>query len=393
MLESMLTYLQTHAPELMNQILTHLGISLLSLLLAALIGIPCGYLAAQSPKSEKWVTGPFQVLRVVPSLAVLVLLIPLAGTGIVPAAIALTVLAVPPILLNTIVGFRDVPAFMVETAAGVGMTEQEALWQVRIPLALPLMLSGVRTALVEVVASATLAAKIGAGGLGEVIFTGLGLNRSDLLVLGGVLVLLTGNSPMEAYAAIVRGAFGSPQKICELFTKLIPILIMAFGVSIAYRAQLWNIGAGGQFIMSSISATAVALYIPIPIPLRMILSFIVAIAAGALWAGIAAWLKNKFNANEVITTLMLTYIADYFLMYLVNGPMQDPASDLTQSALIPDEMRLARLFGTYRLHSGIFLLILELCLKHEKISFERELYPDDGDMQRELTKTAVYRLQ
>lgn len=182
------------------------------------------------------------------------------------------------------------------------------------------------------------------------------------LVLGGVLVLLTGNSPIEAYAAIVRGAFGSPQKICELFTKLIPILIMAFGVSIAYRAQLWNIGAGGQFIMSSISATAVALYIPIPIPLRMILSFIVAIAAGALWAGIAAWLKNKFNANEVITTLMLTYIADYFLMYLVNGPMQDPASDLTQSALIPDEMRLARLFGTYRLHSGIFLLILVIIL-------------------------------
>lgn len=96
MLESMLTYIQTHAPELVNQILTHLGISLLSLLVAALIGIPCGYLAAQSPKSEKWVTGPFQVLRVVPSLAVLVLLIPLVGTGVVPAAIALTLLAVPP---------------------------------------------------------------------------------------------------------------------------------------------------------------------------------------------------------------------------------------------------------------------------------------------------------
>lgn len=182
------------------------------------------------------------------------------------------------------------------------------------------------------------------------------------LLLGGVLVTLTENSPVDAYGAIIRGAFGSPQKICELFVKLIPILILSFGVSIAFRAQLWNIGAGGQFIMSSIAATAIALYVPVPFAIRIPLSFICAIAAGALWAGIAGWLKNKFNANEVITTLMLTYIADYFLMYLVNGPMQDPASDLTQSALIPDEMRLARLFGTYRLHSGIFLLLASIVI-------------------------------
>lgn len=188
MLLTMGEYVQSHAPELLEQVLTHAGISLLSLTIAALIGIPCGYLAAQSPKSERWVSGSFQVLRVIPSLAVLVLLIPLVGTGVVPAAAALTLLAVPPILLSTIVGFRDVPDFMVETAAGIGLTARESLWKVRVPLALPLILSGLRTALVEVVASATLAAKIGAGGLGEVIFTGLGLNRPDLLVLGGMLV-------------------------------------------------------------------------------------------------------------------------------------------------------------------------------------------------------------
>lgn len=182
------------------------------------------------------------------------------------------------------------------------------------------------------------------------------------LLLGGILVVFSENSPTEAYIAIIRGAFGSPQKISELFVKLIPILIMAFGVSIAFRGQLWNIGAGGQFIMSSITATAVALYVPVPFVIRIPLSFICAIAAGALWAGIAGWLKNKFNANEVITTLMLTYIADYFLVYLLNGPMQDPASDLTQSAMVPDEMRLARLFGTYRLHSGIFLLIVAIII-------------------------------
>lgn len=188
MWQDMLEYIQTHGTGLAEQIGTHLGISLLALAAAALIGIPCGYLAARSPKSEKWVSAPFQVLRVIPSLAVLVLLIPLAGTGLLPAAIALTILAVPPVLLNTIVGFREVPAFLTESAEGMGMTPREVFWQVRVPLALPMIFAGLRTALVEVIASATLAAKIGAGGLGEVIFTGLGLNRMDLLLLGGLLV-------------------------------------------------------------------------------------------------------------------------------------------------------------------------------------------------------------
>lgn len=105
-----------------------------------------------------------------------------------PAVTALMILAIPPILLNTIVGFRSVSAAMIEAGEGMGMNHRQVLWKIRIPLALPMILSGVRTALVEIVASATLAAKIGAGGLGEIIFTGLGLNRPELLLLGGFLV-------------------------------------------------------------------------------------------------------------------------------------------------------------------------------------------------------------
>ncbi|MCF0133078.1 MAG: ABC transporter permease [Blautia sp.] len=177
------------------------------------------------------------------------------------------------------------------------------------------------------------------------------------LVLGGILVVLTGNSPLEAYMAIWNGAFGSPLKISELFVKVTPIMIMAFGVSIAYRAQLWNIGASGQFIMGSIASAAVALYVPLPFILRIPASLIAAIAAGALWAGIAGVLKNRFNANEVITTSLLTYIANYFLLYVINGPMQDPESDLSQSALMPEEMHLPTLFKNYRIHIGIFILL------------------------------------
>lgn len=178
------------------------------------------------------------------------------------------------------------------------------------------------------------------------------------LAVGAVLVVLSGNSPAEAYAAMLKGAFGSPQKLCEVLVKLVPILLMGFGISIAFRAQLWNIGSGGQFVMGSIAATAVALYVDVPVALRVPLSFAAAVAAGALWAGLAGWMKVRFNANEVITTLMLTYVANCFLLYLVNGPMQDPSSDLSQSAMVPEAMKLARLIGTYRLHSGIFLLAL-----------------------------------
>lgn len=188
MFQEMFAYLSTHMSEIAEQVGTHLGISLVSLAVAALIGLPCGYLASKFLKWESAVTIPFEILRVVPSLALLILLIPLIGTGVWPAVIALTILAIPPILLNTIAGFRSVPDFMEESAAGIGMTEKEILKEVRIPSAMPLILAGLRSALVEVIASATLAAKIGAGGLGEIIFTGLGLNRTDLLLLGGVLV-------------------------------------------------------------------------------------------------------------------------------------------------------------------------------------------------------------
>ena len=186
MISDITEYITENGSQILSQIGAHTAISLFSLAVAALVGIPLGYLASKSEKTEAIMSAPFEMLRVVPSLALLILLIPVMGTGTGPAVVALTVLAVPPILLNTIVGFRSVPDFMTESAAGIGMTEKEILRKVRIPAALPMIFAGVRTALVEVVASTTLAAKIGAGGLGEIIFTGLGMNRMDLLILGGV---------------------------------------------------------------------------------------------------------------------------------------------------------------------------------------------------------------
>ncbi len=182
------------------------------------------------------------------------------------------------------------------------------------------------------------------------------------LLVGALMVRMSGNDPIEAYAAMLSGAFGknplkSQMKIYELLVKVIPLMMVAFAMSIAFKAQLWNIGAGGQFVMGAIASTAVALYVPVPIPLRLFLSMAAAIGAGAAWGWLAGWMKVRFNANEVITTLMLGYIANCILLWLINGPMQDPYSDLTQSDIIPEGMFLPRLIGNYRLHSGIFILL------------------------------------
>ncbi|QYK62179.1 ABC transporter permease [Paenibacillus sp. S25] len=166
----------------------HIIISLLALLCSASIGIVLGYVTCKYKRTEKWIVSLLQVLRIMPSLAVLLLLIPIMGTGTKPALIALVLLGIPPILMNMIAGLESVPSFLLEAAHGVGMSEQQVMWRVKFPLAAPMILTGIKIAAIEVIASATLAAKIGAGGLGEIIFTGLGLNRVDLLLIGGFSV-------------------------------------------------------------------------------------------------------------------------------------------------------------------------------------------------------------
>lgn len=187
---SIQSYFSTRLGEYLVCLWQHVSISFLSLMLALFIGIPCGILCVRYRKGKKWLVRIFQILRIVPSLAVLILLIPIMGTGIKPAMTALVLLAVPPILMNTANGLEEVQKFLLETATGLGMTGRQIFWRVKIPLAMPYMLTGARTAVIEIIASAAIAAKIGAGGLGQIIFTGLGLNRTDLLIIGGLSVAL-----------------------------------------------------------------------------------------------------------------------------------------------------------------------------------------------------------
>jgi osmoprotectant transport system permease protein len=150
----------------------HLTLSGCALALALAAGVPLGALLARLGAAREAVLALVNAARVVPSLAVLALMLPLVGVGFTPALVALVLLAIPPIAINTDLGLRGVPPATVDAARGLGMNRRQIRARVEWPLALPVVFAGVRTATVEVIASATLAAFIGGGGLGEYIING-----------------------------------------------------------------------------------------------------------------------------------------------------------------------------------------------------------------------------
>lgn len=168
----------------------HIALSVISLLLAFLIAFPFGFLSYEKRQIKQAAILLSQGMRVIPSIGILFILIPIIGAGKIPALIALTLLGIPPILLNTIIGFEEVPNILLETGKGLGMSGKDLFFSVQFPLALRHLLNGIKIALIEIFASATLATYIGAGGLGTLIFTGLGLYRYDLILLGAGSITL-----------------------------------------------------------------------------------------------------------------------------------------------------------------------------------------------------------
>jgi osmoprotectant transport system permease protein len=183
---------------------THVILSLCALAAAVAIGVPAAALAAGRPLARMLSLGSAGVLRVVPSVAILTLTLPYLGLGFRPALLALIVLALPPIVVNTDLGLRAVPAPIREAAVGVGMTARQIRRRIEWPLAVPLLVTGIRTATVEVVASATLASFIGAGGLGDLIVDGLATADVPELLLGAVAVAALALAADAGIAAVAR---------------------------------------------------------------------------------------------------------------------------------------------------------------------------------------------
>jgi len=183
-------FLSNYGLELLQKTWEHFFISLIALLIGVVIAVPLGMLLARTNKLGNWILTIAGVLQTIPTLAVLALMIPLFGIGKIPAIIALSMYILLPILNNTIIGVRNIDPNAKEAALSMGMTRLQLMSQVELPLASPLILSGIRLASVYVISWATIASYIGAGGLGDFIFNGLNLYDPVMIIVGTVAVTI-----------------------------------------------------------------------------------------------------------------------------------------------------------------------------------------------------------
>jgi ABC-type uncharacterized transport system permease subunit len=147
-----------------------------------------------------------------------------------------------------------------------------------------------------------------------------------LTLAGGLVVFATlGKSPLEGFRVFFLSPLKDAYGVAELFFKATPLMLIAVGLAVGFRANVWNIGAEGQYIVGAIAGAGVALYFEGSASLLLLPSMVVGGAiGGALWASIAAVLKTRFNANEILVSLMLVYIAQLGVSWLVHGPWKDP---------------------------------------------------------------------
>ena len=191
--------------DLLNQLLVHVELSVAALLIGVVVAVP---IALATFRSALWATVAINtgnIGRAVPSLAILALVFPLLGFGFAPSLVALTLLAIPPILINASTGLRQVNPQVIDAARGMGLSGSQILSSIQLPIAAPVIFAGIRTSAVQVVASATLATFVGGGGLGDLIVLGLQRNNPAVLIAGSLTV--------AALALITEVGFGALERI------------------------------------------------------------------------------------------------------------------------------------------------------------------------------------
>lgn len=183
------------------------------------------------------------------------------------------------------------------------------------------------------------------------------------LAVGAVMLLFLGVNPLEAYAALWDGAFGSSNALAETLVKATPLLLVAIGICISFRGDVINIGGEGQMIVGAILATWIGLtFTSLPGWVVIVLAMLAGFLGGAIWGGIPGYLKAHFNVNEILSTVMMNAIAVQMMNFLLRGPMIDPSqaqldSKIPQTARLLDIFRLPRLMPT-RLHLGALLAVV-----------------------------------
>jgi simple sugar transport system permease protein len=179
------------------------------------------------------------------------------------------------------------------------------------------------------------------------------------LIAGGMIIGLFGFDPFEAGVNLVVGSVGNKNAIGESLVKTIPLVFTGLGYALAARCGMVNIGAEGQLYMGGFLSTLAGIYIPnLPVGIHLPLAVLAGFIGGGLWALLAGWLKVRFGASEVITTIMLNYVAQYWVSFLVSGPMKEPPGTFPQTMPIAETAILPRIIPGTRLHLGIILALV-----------------------------------
>ena len=194
------------------------------------------------------------------------------------------------------------------------------------------------------------------------------------ILAGGLFILFIGYNPFSVYGTIISGAFRSTMAFQATIKLMVPLLIPALGITLAFKMRFWNIGAEGQIIMGAIFATYFALFCwDFPHWLLMICMFLAGMLGGALWGLIPAFFKAKFDTNETLFTLMLNYVALYLISFLRDGPWKDPnSSGFPKIARFGESAQLDKIFGV---HAGwliglVLVVIVYVYLKFTKQGYE-----------------------
>lgn len=203
-LADMAHWTDTHRAILARTAGEHVGLSLGALALGLALGIPLGIAVSRRPRSGAAVTALANTLRTVPSLALLVLALPVLGTGFLPSVVALTLYGLPTILIGTVTGIRQVSADVIDAARGQGLSERQVMLSITLPLAAPVIIAAIRNAAVQIVAAATLAVFVGGGGFGELISAGMALLDTPQLVVGSLCVAILALATEVGLAAVER---------------------------------------------------------------------------------------------------------------------------------------------------------------------------------------------
>src|SRR6478736_1699579 len=233
------TLLDQRGDALFQALLEHIQISVLALVIAVLISVPLGLYLTRHDRIAEPIIGVTAVLQTIPSLALLGLLIPLVGIGTFPAVIALFLYSLLPIVRNTYTGIKEVDPSLIEASKAMGMNSWRRLIKVELPLALPVIMAGIRTAMVLIIGTATIVALIGAGGLGSLILLGIDRSDNSLILLGAI--------PAALLALIFDGILrtiehsakkGSKKRSFIMIIVLILILVSPFAAMSATKPDL-----------------------------------------------------------------------------------------------------------------------------------------------------------